>query len=252
LFDPAKCIQCRQCGAVCPNGATLNGPDGPRYERRLCRACGACVENCYAEARTLAGRRVTAREVAAEVLRDAPFFAASRGGVTLGGGEPLAQPLFAAAILRECRERHIHTAVETCGHVPWPQVERVLPWTDLFLYDIKHLDPTRHQEMTEGDISLILSNLSGLVAAGAQVTIRTPIVPGFNDTADAIRTIAEHVIACGLDEIHLLPYHRLGESKYRLLGRDYPFRGGDNVPEARLKLLAAIAEAVGLRVGLGG
>jgi pyruvate formate lyase activating enzyme len=136
LFDPAKCVACGGCAVACPHGAVWWADGGLEGDRARCVACGRCAEACPAEARTVAGRRVSVDEVVAEVLKDAPFFANSGGGVTLGGGEPMAQPDFARSVLTRCRAHGIHTAVETCGHVPWPAIERVLPWTDLFLYDL--------------------------------------------------------------------------------------------------------------------
>jgi pyruvate formate lyase activating enzyme len=252
LFDPAKCVACGGCVEACPNGAVWLEADRRRYERERCRVCGRCVEICYAEARTIAGRRVTADEVVAEALKDAPFFANSGGGVTLGGGEPLAQPDFAQAILTRCRAHGIHTAVETCGHVPWPGIEMVLPWTDLFLYDLKHLDPVKHGRETGGDVGLILANLERLAAAGAPLIVRAPVVPGFNDDPEEVRAIAERVAGLGIAELHLLPYHRLGQGKYRLLGRDYAFTGGDKVPEETLVSLRNVAAATGLTIRVGG
>jgi pyruvate formate lyase activating enzyme len=252
LFDPAKCVACGGCVGACPHRAVRREGDRVEYEREACVACGRCVDVCYAEARTMAGRQVTVAEVLAEVCKDAPFFARSGGGVTLGGGEPLAQAEFALAILRECRAQDIHTAIETCGHVPWSASEAILPWTDLFLFDLKHLDTLKHRSHTGGDVSRIVSNLRQLAASGARVTVRVPVVPGFNDTLKDIRAIADHVASIGIRELHLLPYHRLGQNKYRLLGRNYNFMGSEKVAEARLKALRAEAQAAGLHVQFGG
>jgi pyruvate formate lyase activating enzyme len=252
LFDPVKCVVCGGCADGCPHGAVWRADGGVRSDRTRCMACGRCAEVCPAEARTVAGRRVTAREVIQEVLRDAPFFANSGGGVTLGGGEPLAQPEFARAILAGCRAAGLHTAVETCGQLPWEPLAAVLPVTDLFLYDLKHLDAVRHAAETGGGIATILENLGRLAAVGAAVIVRVPVVPGFNDEPETVRAIAERVAALGIRELHLLPYHRLGQSKYRLLGRPYEFSGGDKVPEGRLESLRASAQAAGLCVKIGG
>jgi pyruvate formate lyase activating enzyme len=252
LFDASKCVACGGCVEACPHGAVWKTGDTVEYDRGRCVACGACAEACPTEARTVAGRRVTAAEVVAEVMKDAPFFANSGGGVTLGGGEPLAQPEFARQILARSRGHEIHTAIETCGHVSWPAVEAILPLTDLFLYDLKHLDAGAHRTQTGGDVALILSNLERLVGLGATVIVRVPVVPGFNDTPENIRAIAEHVARLGIRELHLLPYHRLGQDKYRLVGREYALAGGENVPESAMEAVGAVAQATGLLVRIGG
>ena len=252
LFDPEKCVACGGCVGACPHRAVWREGDRVQYEREQCVACGRCVEVCYAEARTIAGKRGNVREVVAEVCKDAPFFARSGGGVTLGGGEPLAQAEFARGVLMECRGRGVHTAIETCGHVPWPAFEAVQAWTDLFLFDLKHLDALKHRSHTGGDVNLILSNLRQLAASGARVTVRVPVVPDFNDTPEDIRAIAEHAASLGIRELHLLPYHRLGQSKYRLLGRPYGFAGDKKVADGTLERLRPVAAAAGVTVQTGG
>ena len=252
LFDPEKCVACGGCAEVCPHRAVRLEANRVQYERERCAACGRCVEVCYAEARTMAGKRVTVTEVVAEVCKDEPFFVRSGGGVTLGGGEPLAQAEFARGILMECRVRGIHTAIETCGHVPWPAIKAMLPWTDLFLFDLKHLDALKHRTHTGGDVDLILSNLKRLATVVASVTLRVPVIPEFNDTPEDIRAIAERVVSLGITEMHLLSYHRLGQNKYRLLGRQYGLASDKKVLDDTLEGLRAVAGDAGLSVRIGG
>jgi pyruvate formate lyase activating enzyme len=252
LFDPTRCLACGGCAEACPHGAVWRTGEQLAYDRGRCPACGVCADACPAEARTVAGRRVAAQDVVTEVLRDAPFYANSGGGVTLGGGEPLAQSDFAREILARCRLHGIHTAIETCGHVPWGVLESILPWTDLFLYDLKHVDAETHRAQTGGDIALILSNLERLVGAGATVIVRVPVIPGFNDTAGDIRAIAEQVARLGIGELHLLPYHRLGQNKYLLAGRQYEFAGGDSVGDGVMTSLREVAAHLGLSATIGG
>lgn len=252
LFDQAKCIGCRNCVTVCPNGAVWVEADTLRYDRSRCNACGCCAEACYSEARVLKGTVVSAEWVEAQVVKDQVFFANSGGGVTLGGGEPLAQPEFARAILRRCRERGLHTAVETCGQTPWSHLQLALPWTNLFLFDLKHVDPAKHRIHTGGDVGLILSNLARLAAAGLPVIVRIPIVPTFNDEPAEIAAIANRIAALGLREVHLLPYHSLGRGKYRLLGQDYLFTAAGNAAERQMRELSTIILRAGLRVKVGG
>jgi pyruvate formate lyase activating enzyme len=252
LFDPEKCVACGGCVEACPHGGVRLGGNRAQYDRACCAACGRCVEVCYAEARTMAGKRVSVAELVAEVCRDEPFFARSGGGVTLGGGEPLAQAEFARGVLMECRNRGIHTAIETCGHVPWSAFETILPWTDLFLFDLKHLDALKHRSHTGGDVKLILASLRQLAASGARVIVRVPVVPDFSDTPEDVRAIADQAASLDISELHLLPYHRLGQSKYRLLGRQYVLSGDKMVSDDTLEKLRACAAASGLAVRIGG
>ena len=251
FYDPARCIGCKACLKACIHGAVVQDDRGRiAYDRRICRNCGACVETCYAEARVLKGRRMTAEEVMAEVIKEEPFMAGSGGGLTLGGGEPLAQPRFAAAVLRLAKDRGIHTAVETAGPVPFSAFEAVMELTDLFLFDLKHADPAKHLDATGVELKSVLDNLARLVEAGKEVIARTPVIPGFNDTEAEIAAVARSAADMGLKEIHLLPYHRFGEGKYRLLGRQYPLKG--SLDNGRLVKLADAAKRIGLKVKIGG
>jgi pyruvate formate lyase activating enzyme len=195
---------------------------------------------------------MSADVVTDEVLKDEAFYRNSEGGVTVGGGEPLDQADFAAAILRKCKTRGLHTVVETAGHVSWPQIEKVLPFTDLFLYDVKHMDPEKHREHVGADNRLILDNLRKLVTWKKNVVVCVPLVPGFNDTATEVAAIAHFVAGLSIRKINLLPYHRFGEGKYHLLGRRCQFHGHKKLSEEDTEGLKQAAEAAGLAVKVGG
>jgi len=252
FFDAAKCIRCRLCVAACPHAALREEAGEIRYDRALCGACGRCADACCAGARVLKGMAVTAEWAVNEVLKDEEFYARSGGGVTLGGGEPLAQPGFAAAILQRAKQCGLHTTVETCGHVPWAALAQSLPWTDLFLFDLKHVDPAKHQQYTGGDVRLILSNLKRLAGAGPLIVVRIPIIPTFNDTVAEMAAIAAAVTAVGLTEVHLLPYHALGESKYRLLGKECPFVKSSSPDESGVEAFKDVVVQAGASVAIGG
>jgi pyruvate formate lyase activating enzyme len=147
FFHPERCIGCHKCLQVCPQGAIRILDGNLSFNRSLCQNCGKCSRVCYAEARVMKGRQMTADQVVEEVLKDDLFYLNSGGGVTLGGGEPLAQADFAAEILMKCKKKGLHTTIETAGYVPWPQIEKVLPYTDLFVYDVKHMDPGKHSNI---------------------------------------------------------------------------------------------------------
>ena len=174
----------------------------------------------------LVGREITAAEATAEALRDRTFYETSGGGVTLSGGEPLMQPTFAHAVLTACKDAGIHTAVETCAQVSWKALEDVLPVTDLFMIDLKHMDPERHRAATGSSNQRILENVSRLADTGKPIIFRVPVVPRVNDTPDEISDIACFVAdlavrAPGKIRLELLPFHRLAADKYRSLGLDY-------------------------------
>jgi len=246
-----RCFACGDCLALCPREA-LHLVDGRlRWDPLACDRCGRCGEVCPSQTMQWLGRRISAGEVLAEVLRDSAFYAEG-GGVTLTGGEPLMQPEFAHAILRLARREVIHTALETCGHVPWAHFEQVLPDLDLVLYDLKHLDPERHRQGTGVGNALILDNARRLAKCGVAMVIRVSLIPGFNMDAENIRRTAQFALELGVDEVHLLPYHRLGRPKYQALGVSYP---GEAIPlpqDEEVEAIAAIIRACGLRVILGG
>ena len=252
LFDPARCIACENCLTLCPHGALHKEGERLLFEKEKCKNCGECVEKCYAEARVLKGRKMTVEEVVEEVLKDEPFYSNSGGGVTLSGGEPLDQPDFAASILKSCKKLALHTAIETAGHVPWSNFEKIIPFTDLFLFDVKHTDSEKMKLYTKADINRIIKNLEKLTPEAKQVIVRIPVIPEFNDTPEEIQMIAR--LAKGLDirELHLLPYHRYGQGKYRLMSRKYGFNGPDRVEEKRIQALKETAALEGLTVQVGG
>jgi pyruvate formate lyase activating enzyme len=225
-FYPGRCIACGECVAVCPQNAQELGTGRRVYHREACVTCGECVARCDAEGLLLVGRTVNVAEVMAEVLSDRTFYETSGGGVTLSGGEPLLQPEFARALLADCKNAGLHTAVETCAHVPWSALEALIPVTDLFMVDLKHMDPDRHRAATGAPNERILANIRRLAVSDRPIIFRTPVVPTVNDTAEEIAGIASFVAelaATGKGEItlELLPFHRLAADKYRSLGLDY-------------------------------
>ncbi len=252
LFIPANCIGCQNCLNVCPQGAVRCHDQELLFTRDKCVNCGRCVENCYAEARVLKGRSMCVEEVLDQILKDAPFYSGSGGGITLGGGEPLSQPDFATALLNACGERGLHTTVETAGNIPWENLAQVVPYTDLFLFDVKHTDPVKLAAETGADAALTLHNLANLSRCAKQLIVRTPVVPGFNDTAAEIRSIARLLRSLCIPELHLLPYHPYGQGKYQLLGRSCRFSGPADLAPGVLDGLQRVAAAEGLQVQVGG
>jgi pyruvate formate lyase activating enzyme len=219
LLTRESCTGCGLCTTVCPNKANSIVGAVSTIFRKKCTGCGKCIEVCPNEARTIVGKPTTVDKVVSEVLKDKKFYANSGGGVTLSGGEPTAQPFFALAILRKCKENGLHTTIETCGYAPWSNMQEILSYTDLFLYDIKCIDPAKHKKATGKDNDLILSNVKK-IAQHKPVIIRVPLIPNFNADITTISEIAKFVKKeLGLTGIDLLTYNKFGESKYERLGQ---------------------------------
>lgn len=224
------CTGCGACVAVCPSGA-LTGPSPAHGIRRgLCRGCGACVAACMAGALALPGELREVGELLDLVERDRPFYERSGGGVTLSGGEPLLQADFARALLEGCRVRELRTAVETAGDVPWATFAGLLELVDLWLFDLKLMDPVRHREATGRGNERIHANLRRLAPCARALRVRVPLLPGVNDTEAERGALADFVAALerpaggSAIAVQPMPYHELGAGKYESLGLDY--RGG--------------------------
>jgi len=223
MFYPLKCIGCGKCFEVCPGGCHRLENDERVFDRTRCRRCGACAAQCWAGALAVTGRTISAREAVDEIAKDALFYENSGGGATFSGGEPLLQPDFLFEMLAGCKERGFTCAVETAGCVPWAAFEKILPLTDLFLFDLKIIDSALHQKMTGVGNERILGNLRRLAGRAKQLIVRTPEIPGVNDTPEEKRRLAETLAALGREVEHVyLPYHALGGGKYESLGLEKP------------------------------
>ena len=245
-----RCEGCGACFAACPRGLHTVDPSGVhRIDRSHCDMCGACVKACLPQALKLFGVRYTPEELLGIVKADIDFYNQSGGGVTCSGGEALAQPDFTAAFLRLCKEAGIHTAVDTAGLAPWRSFEAALPYTDLFLYDIKHMSPAKHLELTGADNRLILENLASLSRHGSPVEIRLLVIPGYNDDEDNLRRTAELLKEIrSLTLIRPLPYHALSGSKYAAIGDEYRFIGATGGELDAAKRVGLYLEREGLPV----
>ena len=224
-YSPGECLQCGTCVALCPQEA-LHLADGRLHvERRLCVQCGICIEGCPGAALRRMGEEITAQEAAKRLLRDRVFFG-QKGGVTLSGGEALAQWRFAAEIFRICKQEEADTAVETSLLAPREAVEAMLTVTDHFLIDIKILDAEQHQRYLGADNRRILDNYRFLVESGADILVRTPLIPGYTATEENIRGIARFVKSVDPEaRYELLNFNPLCRSKYEALEKNYPVEG---------------------------
>ncbi len=201
----------------------------------------------------IAGRRMRVDEVLREVEKDTIFYDESGGGVTFSGGDPLVQPGFLLELLKACKGHDLRTAVETSGYARWEDVAPVAPYVDLWLYDLKLMDPERHRRWTGVSNRRILSNLEQLAASGAHVIVRIPLVPGVNDDRQNLEATGRFVASLGsVGEVHLLPYHRAGMSKYERLGVDYTLGDTPEPAAEAMERLAAILQEWGVRTKIGG
>ncbi|MCB9103548.1 MAG: glycyl-radical enzyme activating protein [Anaerolineales bacterium] len=251
VLSEVNCISCGQFETPCPICWAEQGESG--WSREQLEEFDERTAICPTGAIHWIGERRTAGDIMREVRRDAPFYAEG-GGLTLTGGEVTMQPDLAEALLRLAQAEGISTAMETCGHTRWPVLERLLPYLDHILYDLKQVDTETHRKFTGLGNELILDNLRWLVAAKAPLTIRVPLIPGLNASAEPMRAIAGFVRDLGDSRlsIHLLPYHTLGQSKYKALGRTYPWAEHDRLMTDEVNTLARLVESYGLMVKVGG
>jgi len=219
LFSPEKCIACRYCESACQQGGHSFQDGQHRFDRSSCIRCGECTQECYANALELVGNEMPLEEVMQEVLKDQVFYQTSGGGLTISGGEPMQQFEFTLALLEQAKKAGLHTCIETSGCSTRKRYLSIQPLVDMFYFDVKETDPDLHQRYTGVSNVEILDNLFALDAAGANITLRCPLIPGLNDRLDHLERIANlanqlrHVVA-----VHILPYHNLGTSKSQRLG----------------------------------
>ena len=186
-----------------------------------------------------------------QVRRDIPFYGKS-GGLTLTGGEPLAQPKLAETLLKMAKAEGISTAIETCGHALWPTFERLFPYLDTILFDVKHINPRIHMAHTGVDNVLILSNLRQLAQNNAPLQIRVPLIPGFNADPDSLRRIGNFILELNITRLDLLPYHTYALPKYQALNRTYPWQEYAHLTDSEVDTLAQTLRDLGLTVTIGG
>ena len=238
-YNDSKCIgaECLLCQRVCANRAIFYpGAGAVEVQHNRCNNCLKCSMICPAKAITTYGEYKTVKEVVDDVEKDMAFYQNSKGGMTLSGGEPLAQAEFTREHLKEEKKRRIHTAVETCGYYPdWEQVKDIFAYVDYVLYDVKSMNTLKHKAYTGVDNEIILKNLQALRKEypTKPIRVRTPLVPGFNDTDEEVLAIADFVHSLPQMEYEVLKYHRFGINKYTYIGREYPMDTTVDMPEER-------------------
>ena len=221
-----KCTACGKCAQVCKNGVNKIVDGKLEVDFSKCSQCGACIVPCPAGCRKITGEEYTARELYEEARKDAAFSRRDNGGVTLSGGEILAQYEVAAEVLRLCRQNYINTCIETSAYGKWEHLEQIAQYCNIIFVDLKHIDSAKHEEITGVPNELILENIRKLadyaVEKNIQLIIRRPIIPGYNDEDEATIGAAKFIAELpGNPEINIIPFHNLGENKYDMIGEEY-------------------------------
>ncbi len=253
MYNGENCVLCGRCVTACERGAVSVADEKIVTDRDMCTFCGKCADVCYYNAREICGKYYSPEEIFAVIERDRSFYSESGGGATFSGGECMMYPDFLSETLKLCKGEKIHTAVDTSGYAPWESFEKILPFTDLFLYDIKAYSSKLHEELTGVPNELIFDNLEKLSASGARIFLRLPLIEGCNAEYDDIAAIAEKTKHLNIDGVNLLPYHDMGKYKYTKLGRNYDDETMGTPSDEKLESFKKIFESRGFKnVKIGG
>ena len=256
IFHRHKCTACGRCVAKCPQGA--NSLTGGRlvFDRSRCTACGVCADWCFNECREIAGREYTVEELVREAKKDLIFYDQSGGGVTLSGGEVLSSDIdYIEELCRRLKSEGISVFVDTSGCTDYENIRRLLPYVDIFLYDVKLMDPQKHMDYIGADNSLILGNLVRLSRDGGGIYLRLPIIDGVNADEEFIGSLIDFVKKndIAVRQVNLLPYHEIGKGKYSALDRIYNGNGMAEPGDGVMRHLKTMLETHGFdRVQIGG
>jgi pyruvate formate lyase activating enzyme len=251
-FHQDRCVACGTCIPACAEGAIASEAGVVVLDRARCRVCGACAEACPSGAREVVGRAWASDDLLATLARDEVFFDESGGGVTFSGGEPLVQAAFLAEMLRLCRGRGIHTAVDTCGMADRAAFDEIAPLADLFLFDVKAADDVRHRAITGASNAVIVDNLRRLASRGARIRARFPCVPDLTADDENVGQVGRLLAEVGVRAVDLLPYHRAGTAKHARLGIEDPAPSLRVPTKEEVARAAATLAACGLQVHVGG
>jgi pyruvate formate lyase activating enzyme len=252
FFDKKKCIECGLCVNICPQKA-IGTDKNKKIDVSKCDGCGLCVEVCPTKALEISGKKMSVKEVIDEVCKDLAHYRRSGGGITLSGGEPLAQPDFAEAVLKSAKSCGINTAMETTGLAPTEVLDRVIPLVDMVLLDIKTFYPETHKKFTGVDNKQILKNALHISKIAKAVSVRIPLISGFNDDETSIKAIASFASYMeNVTRVHILPYHSYGQGKYNLLNRVYDCDGLETPEDAKVESLKKIVESMNIECVIGG
>lgn len=255
MYDRSLCLRCGCCEKACPNGGIHLTDDGVVIDRDLCTGCGSCVNACAiygGKALSMQGDLKTVDEVVAEVLKDQVFYQSSGGGATFSGGEVLSQLEFAEAIAVQLKRHGIHIACETAGYAPPEAFRRLMSFTDLLLFDVKHHDEASHLAGTGVSNAQILANLRMAVTEGKPVIARIPVIPGFNNRPGDAEAFGRLLRDIGIQEANLLPFHQFGQGKYEKLAMEYDYDDVPSLQKEDLEPMKKVLETYVSKVQIGG
>lgn len=252
MHNPEICIDCKRCAAVCKNGAISVTVKGIELDRKKCDRCGECTKTCYSGALRMAGQYMTVEEVFEKLMDDEPFYRRSNGGITLSGGECTLYAEFVIKLLKKLKEHHIHTAIETCGYCSWDKFEKILRYVDLVLFDIKVPDDDKCRFYTGQSNALIFENLKKIREINKEVVLRFPMIPGVNDDENSLRMVAEIAIKNHIKRLNIMPFHQLGSSKWKAIGRPYMFENLEPPKDKDIKYAMDLFLSYGLDASVGG
>lgn len=263
-YDAKKCTGCARCTEVCPNGAayierTAAG-EFIRMDRSKCTGCGKCVGVCLASAREVVGRKLSTEEIIKEATADELFFTNSGGGVTISGGDPMLFPDFTLQLVKKLKKKGFHVAIETSAFCQWNQLAKVVKFIDLFLVDIKSMDPEKYRSVIKADLKVVQGNIERLIEEKAKVRVRLPIIPGFNNSPESFMKYADYLgtLVGKIQCVDILPFHSYGEKKYTLLSRadTYQFQNVNSMAEREViplvKMLIQVGYVYGTTITVGG
>lgn len=251
---PERCTLCGNCAEVCPTGAfTMPSKDELVYDITKCDACGKCVDVCYYEALEIAGKTMTVEEVMNVIERDEVFYETSEGGVTFSGGEPLYQPDFLKELAKACKVKGYHVAVDTSGFTYWSNIEKIVNYVDLFLFDIKGVNNETHKKYVGVSNELILENLKKLDKKNVDIFIRMPLAKDINDSDEDIKLALDLFRNLkNIKQVNLLEYHSMGMEKYSRIGKEYELTGKEKPTPERIEAIKTMFEKENYKVVLGG
>lgn len=252
-YHIGKCIGCHSCVSTCPEKAIKIDTTGIYLDRNRCDGCGFCVESCPSGALRLHGKIMSAEEIFKVVSRDRLFYNNSGGGVTISGGEPFFQADFLITLLSTFKQFSINTAIETTGYVQWPIMNEALRYLDFLLFDFKIFNREKHLQVLGVDNEIIKQNLIRSSKKGIPILARIPIIPGFTDDSENINQIGQFLTSINnIQSVHILPYHRIGLSKYRQIGEPYLLDHLEIPSREKILNIAAVLKSYQLPIVIGG
>ncbi len=253
VWSGIKCIGCGECLKACPEKAILKTKDGLKTDRAICKNCGLCAEACPSGARELLGYEISVDDLVKEVEKDKPFYENSNGGITASGGEPTLQHEFLIEFFKKCKEKGLHVALDTSGFTTWERLEKIIEHVDLILYDLKVLDEEKHEEYTGVSNKIILENLKKIDSSNKKIWIRIPVIPEFTANKTNIENIGKFIKDFkNISRVDLLPFHKLGISKYEKLDLEYTCKDFEPPSEEEMNEYKEILKKYHSNVKAGG